>query len=416
MLSSVIINSLNIFSIMYLWAILSKKNNNIFKLVLNVLIASALTTVIEALELNFIIIYIIVILSIKIIYKIDFKQAILGFFLSLIIIMSLELIFSLFINKFVYDNISRAIIIESIIAIGVLIFSKINLSNRNLSFESIDNVVLIYFILTCSIYAIVFKTIWSYDHTIILNNLFVVSLILTALAISQLLIFLYFIKVIKEREILKVSNEYKSIIDEIVQEIKQRQHDFVNYKNSIRGMVEVLEEKDLKKAIRNYMKDEDIYDDRTNELIYIDNVVVKSIIYRNMCRAKKHNIKFKYKIENNVLEHILNYHELSNVLNNLLNNSFDEVIKEECIEKNIEVKILNENKTSHLIIKNQIVNPNDININEMFTRGYSTKNTGTRGYGLHNVKQIVNLHKGYIKINVECHKIIFDVYFNNSSG
>ena len=52
----------------------------------------------------------------------------------------------------------------------------------------------------------------------------------------------------------------------------------------------------------------------------------------------------------------------------------------------------------------------------MFTRGYSTKNTGTRGYGLYNVQQIVNLHKGYIKIKVECGEIIFDIYFNNSSG
>ncbi len=53
----------------------------------------------------------------------------------------------------------------------------------------------------------------------------------------------------------------------------------------------------------------------------------------------------------------------------------------------------------------------------MFTRGYSTKNTtGTRGYGLYNVQQIVNLHKGYIKLNVEYEEIIFDIYYNNSSG
>ncbi len=53
----------------------------------------------------------------------------------------------------------------------------------------------------------------------------------------------------------------------------------------------------------------------------------------------------------------------------------------------------------------------------MFTRGYTTKNTtGTRGYGLYNVKKIVDQHKGYVELYVECEKIVFDIYFNNSSG
>ncbi|WP_271813431.1 GHKL domain-containing protein [Clostridium beijerinckii] len=416
MLSSAIINGMNTFSIIYLWATLTKKNNDMLKLVSSVLVASILVTVIEVLQLNFIIEYIAVILSIKIIYKADFKQVILGFFLVLIAVMSLELILSLFINNLVYDNIFKAISVETLILIGTIIFSKTNLLNENFIFENKDNIVFIYSVVICSIYTILFKISWYYDNIVILNNLFISSLIFGILALSQVLIYLYFIKVTKEKESLKVSNEYNAVIDEIVQEIKQRQHDFVNYKNSIRGMVEVLDEKDLKEAIRTYMKDEDTYDSRINEVIYIDNVVVRSIIYRNMCRAKKNNIIFEYKIENSVLDHILSYNEFSNLLNNLLNNAFDEVIKKECLKKYIQIEIFNENKKSHLIVKNQVVNPSDINLDEIFTRGYSTKNIATRGYGLYNVQQIVNLHKGYIKINIECNEIIFDIYFNNSSG
>ena len=230
------------------------------------------------------------------------------------------------------------------------------------------------------------------------------------------IILFVFIKVIKEREKLKISNEYNSVINEIVQEIKQRQHDFINYKNTIRGIVDVVDDKDVKSAINNYMKDEEMYDNKINELIYINNVIIRSIIYRSICKAKKYDVNFQYNIENNVLDNILSYHQVSNVLNNILNNAFDEVIKEQCNKKNIEIKIFKEKKTSHLIIKNQIVSANDINLNEMFTRGYSTKNISTRGYGLYNVQQIINSHKGYIKIKVEYGEIIFDIYFNNSSG
>ncbi|NMF07262.1 GHKL domain-containing protein [Clostridium beijerinckii] len=415
MLSSAIINGMNTFSIIYLWATLTKKNNNMLKLVSSVLVASILVTVIEVLQLNFIIEYIAVILSIKIIYRLDLKQVILGFFLALVIVMSLELLLSLIVNKLGYENIYTAIIVESIILV-IIVYSKIKVSNRSITVEIVDNIVLIYFILTCSVYAIIFKIVWDYDNEIILSNFFFVSLVFCILVIAQVLIYLYFVKEIREKEALKVTNEYNNVIDEIVQEIKQRQHDFVNYKNSIKGMVEVLNEKDLREAIRNYMKDEDIYDTKINELIYIDNVVIRSIVYRNMCKAKKHNITFKYEIGNNVLDHILSYNELSNVLNNLLNNAFDEVIKEECHKKYIEIMIFNENKESHLVVKNQVVNTSDINLDEIFMRGYSTKNTDTRGYGLYNVQQIVNLHKGYIKINIECNEIIFDIYFNNSSG
>ncbi|NRY78405.1 hypothetical protein DE159_003333 [Clostridium beijerinckii] len=80
MLSSVIINGMNTFNIIYLWATLTKKNNDILKLALSVLIASILVTGIEVLQLNFMLEYIAVIISIKIIYKADFKQVILGFF------------------------------------------------------------------------------------------------------------------------------------------------------------------------------------------------------------------------------------------------------------------------------------------------------------------------------------------------
>lgn len=416
MLSSAIINGMNTFNIIYLWVTLTKKNNDILKLALSVLIASILCTGIEVLQLNFIIEYIAIILSIKIIYKADLKQVILGFFLALVIVMSLELLLSLIVNKLGYENIYTAIIVESIIIVVIIYYSKVNLSNKNLTFENVSNVVLIYFILTCSAYAVIFKIVWDYDNAIILSNFFFVSLVFCILVIAQVLIYLYFVKVIREKEALKVTNEYNTVIDEIVQEIKQRQHDFVNYKNSIKGMVEVLDEKDLRRAIRNYMKDEDMYDTKINELIYIDNVVIRSIVYRNMCRAKKHEITFKYEIENNVLDNILSYNELSNVLNNLLNNAFDEVTKKECSKRYIEIKIFNENKESHLVVKNQVVNPSDINLDEIFMRGYSTKNTDTRGYGLYNVQQIVNLHKGYIKINIDCNEINFDIYFNSSSG
>ncbi|AOR22654.1 GHKL domain-containing protein [Clostridium taeniosporum] len=414
MLNNFIINSIDTFNILYLYTTLTKRNNNILKLLLGVLFISILVTITEELGFDFIVIYIINIIMIKFIYKENLKEITLNFFLVALIDITLQLMLSLAINRFIYNYALESIIVEVIILILILILSKLNLLNIDINFKIINNSILICLILIFSVYSIVFKFIWSYKKIIILNNLFFDFLIIDVLVISQILIYMYLIKLIKEKEKFKISSEYNTVINEIIEEIKRRQHDFSNYKNTIKGIVEVLDEKEIKPAIINYMKDEDMSDNNINNLIYIDNIVIKSIIYRNICRSKQYNINFKYEIENNVLENILSYYEISNLLSNLLNNAFDEIIKNKCNKKNIDIKIFSEINQSHLIIKNQIVNHNNIDLNKIFKKGYSTKGNDKRGYGLYNVQEIVNSHKGHIKINIESEEIIFDICFNNS--
>jgi len=412
MLSNIFINSLDMVNIVYLWTILNKKNNNVYKFLFSTFICSSLVTIAEYFQINFIFSYIAIIMVIKTVYKKELKHMVLELFLILFIEMSFQSIINLIMNIFVYDENIKVIIIELLTLFIIIIFSKINL-RKNISFEKVNNDIAIYLILTLGIDVIVFKIMLVYDNTLILKNLLITNVIVTIAVISQILIYIYIIKGMKENERLKVLNEYNGVINEIVQEIKQRQHDFVNYKNTIQGIVQVVDENKIGDAIRNYIRDEDIYDNKINELIYIDNVVIKSIIYRNMCKAKKHNINFQYTIDNNVLDNILSYNEISNVLNNVLNNAFEEVMKDDCIKKYIEIEILKENEIPHLIVKNQIADSNDINLNEMFTIGYSTKNSGTRGYGLYNVEQIITSHKGCMEIKVESGKVIFNIYFNN---
>lgn len=416
MLTHFALNTIDAFNIMYLWAMLSKKDNNIIKLLLSVVILSISCTVIEQLNLCFILIYIVAIIGIKIIYKDSLKEIVFPYLLSILIAVLLQLVPALFVHRFTNDYLTEGFIVESIIMISIIIFSRTKVLKeyvvlRYAEFKKMNNNILIYVVFNFSIYIIVFKFVWNNYYKIILDNLIIVIGITITLVISQFFAYVYIFKVIREKEKLKIYSEYNSAINEILQEIKQRQHDFINYKNTIKGIVNVAEQGEIKKLINKYINDEDTYNDKINSLIYIENVVIRSVIYRNMCKFKKYNINFEYEIENNVLDNILSYNEMSNVLNNLLNNAFEEVMKEDCIEKNIEIKILIKDKVPHLILKNQVVDVNNIDLNNMFERGYSTKDIGTRGYGLYNVQAIVRSHKGNIKINLENGEIIFDIFF-----
>ncbi|OOM74020.1 GHKL domain-containing protein [Clostridium sp. BL-8] len=415
MLIHFIINFLDTFNIIYLWAIFAKKNNIILKLIGSTLTASVLMTITERLGIHFIVTYIIIILALKIFFERDLKDAILGFFFTAFIMMIFQLMLLTIMNEFISDDNIKGIITELIMLTSILVYSRMNISKK-ISYKKINSNILIYFISTFSIYASVIKTMWNYDDSIVVNNLLFIVLILSILGISQTVIYFNIVKGIKEREELRLSNEYNTVINEIVQEIKQRQHDFNNYKNTIKGIIEVVDEEKIKQTITDYIKDEDMNDNHINDLVYIDNVIIRSIVYNNLVKAKKFNVNLKYIIENDVLDDTLRYHDISNLLSNLLNNAFDEVTKDECVDKEIEVKIFKEKNISHLIIKNKIANSNNLNLNEIFARGYSTKDKGTRGYGLYNVQQIVNANKGYIKLNVENEELIFDIYFNKSSG
>lgn len=286
MITSFFINSLDTINIIYLWAILNKKNNSLYSYCFSIITCSILVTAVEYFELNFILSYIVLITGITITCKKKLKDIILEFFLILFIEMSFQLVISLIMNVYSCNDDIKAIIVELITLGTIFIFSKLNLSD-NISFEKINNDISMYLISTFSMDVIIFKIILVYDDSLISNNLPITAIIVSTSVISQILIYTSIIKEMKENEKFKVSMEYDEVIGEIVQEIKQRQHDFINYKNTIKGIVEVVDGDKVGEEIRNYIKDEDIYDDKINELIYINNVVMRSIIYRNMCKAKK---------------------------------------------------------------------------------------------------------------------------------
>ena len=134
---------------------------------------------------------------------------------------SLQMIISHITNMFISNDNIKIIIIEFITLLIIIIFSKI-ISNKNISFETLNNNIAMYLILTLGVDVIVFKLILVYDNTLIFNNLLITALIATISTISQLFIYIYVIKTIKENQKLKLSKEYNEVIVKIVEEIKQR--------------------------------------------------------------------------------------------------------------------------------------------------------------------------------------------------
>ena len=93
---------------------------------------------------------------------------------------------------------------------------------------------------------------------------------------------------------------------------------------------------------------------------------------------------------------LLDY-ELVEVIGNLIDNAF-----ETGVEDNVVKLVLSKNQDMDIIkVKNKHPYLGYETINTMFKKGFSTKTSKSRGYGLYNVKEIVNKYKEEVSVSNE---------------
>ena len=133
-------------------------------------------------------------------------------------------------------------------------------------------------------------------------------------------------------------------------------------------------------------------------MLDVENTIVKAVLYNKAQRAEKLGVTYNYKVTTNLKNISLDNSELTVILSNLLNNAIEatSMIK----KKEMEVTISEENKYYIVSVKNYTENIDAESLSNIFKMGYTTKGEG-RGYGLYNVKELVDKHKGKIEIDLK---------------
>ena len=113
---------------------------------------------------------------------------------------------------------------------------------------------------------------------------------------------------------------------------------------------------------------------------------------------------------NNTLENSLNDYEISDILNNLLDNAFQAVTN----INNDKVVILNiyEKENANIVeVRNSGITVKLDDIENIFGRGFSTKEGENRGYGLYNIKEIANKNGSDVQLFFEENYTVFKIVF-----
>lgn len=204
----------------------------------------------------------------------------------------------------------------------------------------------------------------------------------------------------KETE-LKLYQHYVQPLEELVKEIRAKQHEFDNHLNAILNMhLTVDNYEELVERQSEYII-EVIKDDDSRQylpLLRISDKVLAGFLYSKIVRSPSF---VKTEVEVKSLEIIsgISEHHLIEIVGTLVDNAY-----EACTEELNQVMMELDSEDDRLvfIIKNQI---NDIrmkNIDRFFEKGYSTKSSDRRhGLGLYNAKMLIKKYQGDIFVSTE---------------
>ena len=337
--------------------------------------------------------------------KLEDKDTILTFIeliVSLIVVSVLELIATFGIHLIIGEQEPSTIIYGVLLTIIMLslvfllsytsIGKKLRLGEFFSRYKSINIIILNLFV-----FFLLIKLLATNDlmKTNIVIQITILGLILIGI---NCYFYLYLYRTLSEKKKTEIKKSFNPLINDLMGKVKANEHEYKNHLNTIWSIAQISSPEEVKSKIKEYMSS--IVDDSEefSMLVDVENTIVKAVLYNKGQRAEKLDVKYNYRVNSNLKDISLDNSELTVVLSNLLNNAIEATSIID--KKEIEVDISEDNKSYIINVRNYTEGLKAESLSNIFKMGYSTKGEG-RGYGLYNVKQIVEKHKGKIQISLD---------------
>lgn len=209
----------------------------------------------------------------------------------------------------------------------------------------------------------------------------------------------------KENE-LRLYQNYLIPLEELVKEIRAKQHEFDNHLNAILNMHLTIDNYEELVAKQSEYITEIAREDDSRKylpLLKISDKILAGFIYSKIVRAPEY-VRTDIRVWNKEIVSGISEHHLIEIVGTLIDNAY-----EACTEEKNQVLIEIDSQNDKLIftIKNQVENIGLGEISHFFEKGFSTKEDGKKhGLGLYNAKMLVNRYHGEITVEIEERKYI----------
>lgn len=193
---------------------------------------------------------------------------------------------------------------------------------------------------------------------------------------------------------------YGSALQELIHNIRQKQHDYKNQILAIKGMVYAADSLESLKAEQENFFNELIYEDKYTQLLSKNNeMIISGFLYVKLNEAEKKGIRTYCDVIIDKIENPDIVADIVKIIGILIDNAIEALQGAEFVEKRLSVCIKKRdvlmievaNVSKYISLESSI---------KFFERGFSTKGEG-RGLGLTNVKELAHKYRGEVQVNNE---------------
>lgn len=265
-------------------------------------------------------------------------------------------------------------------------------------------------ILSISLFLIIIIAKLLNDNGILSGNMGGQLLVLLAMFIlTSIILYKAILSQIEKENKLKIENSFKPVLEEYIEKLRAKEHEYKNHLNTIYRIIELEEPYDVKNKLSEYI--EKIKGTRDLEAILsIKNTVLKAVLYEKLLECEKRGIKINIDVRSNLNMISIDDTELVIVLSNLLNNAIEAA--QDGLDKFINVKIYSVERErkirNYICIKNSINQNIEFSIGELTKKGYSTKGEN-RGYGLYNINKILKKTNGKMLVDRQVESMSIEI-------
>jgi len=355
------------------------------------------------------------VLTTGILYLIAFKEHIFTLYLSILIALIVNLIIEMVVvNILSILGISPEVIVTytiyrvlAVVAAKSLFFLTIVFGVSKIKIYKFFNSIRIYqlYLIFIPNVILIFLAFWFYKyvHAFDIPFQIYITLITITILIFTLALFQILRKIIdhtkketiwrEKEEEYRLQSFYLNNIQQLLDIYRAQRHDFNNHLSCIYGLVKLQDYNELKAYIENLTSEISDF----NTLVNLKNPFLTSLLNIKVAKAKSEDIQINLSID--IEEEIkIKPIDLSSVIGNLLDNAIEACKEVDKGERYIDVELFMRN--GNLIIKISNTKVNKIDSSKLLKEKYTTKdNSENHGYGLLNVKKIIDRYNGIIKID-----------------
>ncbi len=197
---------------------------------------------------------------------------------------------------------------------------------------------------------------------------------------------------IQDRRRSAMLEQYLPLVEELIEQVRARQHDFNNQMMAVAAAVSTAHDLQEAQAAVAALLQNARLDGADKELLKCDSKVISGLLFGKMKQAELKQVRVEATIAGAFLRRSLTEADWVELIAILLDNAVEAASPGDVVY----ARAIEEGDGLRFSVWNPHGTLSNMEFVQMFRRGWSTKGEAGHGYGLYNVRQIVERHGGKI--------------------